>query len=68
MINDYPLRGNSSDEVTKRRVVAVSAALGIINSSIAANTNSKDVGYDLRTAAEHVGPLADAIQEAMTKK
>lgn len=66
MLDGYHQQGTGIE--SRRRIIAVDAALEIIKASIAASTNSKNVGYDLEQAIKNVGPLADAIQAAIGKE
>ncbi|HDR2474767.1 TPA: hypothetical protein QCI26_004517 [Enterobacter soli] len=54
----------------KQRLLAVQAALEIAKASAGAsgaNARADKVEEDLKYAAEKIGPLADAIQEALAK-
>jgi hypothetical protein len=68
MLEDYPLIGVSEEDKTRRRVLAVAAALEIIKASVAATNAyagrdklSKDIEY----TRDKIGELADAIQTAL---
>ncbi|MCQ6677977.1 hypothetical protein NO393_17915 [Escherichia coli] len=53
---------------TKKRIIAVNAALEIIKATLSAPTDAKNVDFDLGVAAKHIAPLADAIQAAIDKE
>ncbi|MNV85519.1 hypothetical protein D3C71_1794840 [compost metagenome] len=48
-----------------KRLVAVQAALELIKATLSDTNDGNGVDFQLKAAEKHVGPLADAIQEAL---
>lgn len=66
MLDGYHQNGSGYE--SKRRIIAVNAALEIIKAALSAPTDAKNIDYDLGLAEKHIAPLADAIQAAIGKE
>ena len=69
MLENYfgSVSAEDSTKQRRRRVMAVNAALEIIKAAVATNTNARNTDFELQQAIKHIGPLADAIQDAVEK-
>lgn len=62
--------GNNAHEKEFQRLLAVAAALEIAKSAVGAGNgiSGARTEYDLQSVAKEIGPLADAIQEALAPR
>ncbi|CAI2520772.1 MULTISPECIES: hypothetical protein [Serratia] len=68
MLEQYYPATMSSKPITDdqhKRLVAVQAALELIKATLSDTNDGNGVDFQLKAAEKHVGPLADAIQEAL---
>ena len=68
MLEQYYPATMSSKAITDeqhKRLVAVQAALELIKATLSDTNDGNGVDFQLKAAEKHVGPLADAIQEAL---
>ncbi|EQC1554435.1 hypothetical protein ACY2PI_000646 [Citrobacter amalonaticus] len=65
MLDNYFRNGARDTDAKTQRLLAVQAALEIVKAS--ANSGNGVMHSDLDQAAERIGKLADAIQEAIGK-
>ncbi|AKE10842.1 hypothetical protein [Serratia liquefaciens] len=68
MLEQYYPATMSSKPITDeqhKRLVAVQAALELIKATLSDTNDGNGVDSQLKAAEKHVGPLADAIQEAL---
>ncbi|QIC86786.1 hypothetical protein F0336_10245 [Serratia liquefaciens] len=68
MLEQYYQATMSSKPITDeqhKRLVAVQAALELIKATLSDTNDGNGVDFQLKAAEKHVGPLADAIQEAL---
>ncbi|UNK26197.1 hypothetical protein MNO11_15205 [Serratia plymuthica] len=68
MLEQYYPATMSSKPVTDeqhKRLVAVQAALELIKATLSDTNDGNGVDFQLKAAEKHIGPMADAIQEAL---
>ena len=68
MLEQYYPATMSSKPITDeqhKRLVAVQAAQEMIKATLSDTNHRNGVDFQLKAAEKHVGPLADAIQEAL---
>ncbi|CAI0704499.1 hypothetical protein FCL49_04560 [Serratia proteamaculans] len=68
MLEQYYPTTMSSKPITDeqhKRLVAVQAALELIKATLSDTNDGNGVDFQLKAAEKHIGPMADAIQEAL---
>ncbi|MGQ8774541.1 hypothetical protein ACUTQ5_08950 [Serratia sp. NA_112.1] len=68
MLEQYYPTTMSSKSITDeqhKRLVAVQAALELIKATLSDTNDGNGVDFQLKAAEKHIGPMADAIQEAL---
>ncbi|AUO04690.1 hypothetical protein C0558_24015 [Serratia marcescens] len=68
MLEHYYPANMGAEPVTDeqhKRLVAVQAALELIKATLSDTNDGNGVDFQLKAAEKHVGPMADAIQEAL---
>lgn len=68
MLEQYYPATLSSKPITDeqhKRLVAVQAALELIKATLSDTNDGNGVDFQLKAAEKHIGPMAEAIQEAL---
>lgn len=66
MLENYFSEPVSNEQ--KQRVIAVNAALELINATLSDSNDGNSVGHQLQAAEKHIDSLANAIQQALIVK